>query len=195
MPGARSTWAPWNPADRLASAFPGIMAGSRVRPAGHARVHPYRTRPSPMRHASSLILIASLLPLAAPAQELPRQPEGWTGTGELGLAMARGNSRSESLNTRLRFSREQERWKNGFALSALRSRAEVESDTDGDGIEERRYETSANRYDVSGSSAYRFNPRHHLSANGRYEHDDFSSYDYQGTVAIGLGSRFIDNER
>lgn len=148
-----------------------------------------------MRHASSLILIASLLPLAAPAQELPRQPEGWTGTGELGLAMARGNSRSESLNTRLRFSREQERWKNGFALSALRSRAEVESDTDGDGIEERRYETSANRYDVSGSSAYRFNPRHHLSANGRYEHDDFSSYDYQGTVAIGLGSRFIDNER
>jgi Putative salt-induced outer membrane protein len=62
-----------------------------------------------MRHASSLILIASLLPLAAPAQELPRQPEGWTGTGELGLAMARGNSRSESLNTRLRFSREQER--------------------------------------------------------------------------------------
>src|SRR5690606_35535686 len=80
-------------------------------------------------------------------------------------------------------------------LSALRSRAEVESDTDGDGIEERRYETSANRYDVSGSSAYRFSPRHHVSANGRYERDDFSSYDYQGTLAIGFGSRFIDSER
>ncbi|ADV26419.1 protein of unknown function DUF481 [Pseudoxanthomonas suwonensis 11-1] len=148
-----------------------------------------------MRHAPALLLSAALLPLAAPAQELARTPEGWTGTGELGLAMARGNSRSESLNTRLRFSREEEHWKNGFSLSALRSRAEVESDTDGDGIEERRYETSANRYDVSGSSAYRFSPRHHVSANGRYEHDDFSSYDYQGTVAIGFGSRFIDNDR
>src|SRR5690606_6794423 len=119
-----------------------------------ARVFPLPRRSSPMRRVPALLFV-SLLPLAASAQQ-PAQPEGWTGTGALGLAMARGNSRSESLNTRLRFSREEERWKNGFALSALRSRAEVESDVDGDGVEERHYETSANRYDVSGSSAYRF---------------------------------------
>lgn len=148
-----------------------------------------------MRRVAVLILLATLLPLGAPAQELAKTAGGWTGTGELGLAMARGNTRSESLNTRLRFGREGQRWKNGFSLSALRSRAEVEGDFDGDGGTERRYETSANRYDVSGSSAYRFNPRNHVSANGRYERDDFSSYDYQGTVAIGFGSRFIETER
>ena len=63
-----------------------------------------------------------------------------------------------------------------------------------DGVPERAYETSANRYDVTGSRAYRFSPRHHVSANGRYERDDFSPYEYQGTVAVGLGSRFIDND-
>lgn len=148
-----------------------------------------------MRHVSAVLLFATLLPLGATAQELAKTRGGWTGTGELGLAMARGNTRSESLNTRLRFAREEQRWKNAFSLSALRSRAEVDGDFDGDGVEESRYETSANRYDVAGSTAYRFNTRNHVSANGRYERDDFSSYDYQGTMAIGFGSRFIDSER
>lgn len=148
-----------------------------------------------MRQLPALFLLALLLPTAAAARELAQTPGGWTGTGELGLAMARGNTRSESLNTRLRFSREEARWKNGFNLSALRSRAEVDGDFNGDGVEESRYETSANRYDLGGSTAYRFNARNHVSANGRYERDDFSSYDYQGTVAIGFGSRFIDTDR
>ena len=34
---------------------------------------------------------------------------GWTGTGELGFALSRGNARSESLNTRLAFAREDAR--------------------------------------------------------------------------------------
>ena len=147
------------------------------------------------RRRSTLLLLAALVPLGAHAQELAGSPGGWTGTGELGLAMARGNSRSESLNTRLRFAREDTQWKNSFGLSALRSRAEVSGDFDGDGVEERRYETSANRYDVAGSTAYRFNERNHLSGTARYEHDDFSSFDYQGTVALGYGRRFIDSER
>ncbi len=147
-----------------------------------------------MRSVSAVLLLATLLPLSAHSRELAKTPGGWTGTGELGLALARGNTRSESLNTRLRFAREEERWKNSLGVSALRSRAEVTGDFDGDGVPERAYETSANRYDVTGSSAYRFSPRHHVSANGRYERDDFSPYEYQGTVAVGLGSRFIDND-
>ena len=148
-----------------------------------------------MRVASVVLLLATFLPLGASAQELAKTSGGWTGTGELGLAMARGNTRSESLNTRLRFAREAQRWKNAFSLSALRSRAEVDGDFDGNGVEESRYETSANRYDVAGSSAYRFDERNHISANGRYERDDFSPYEYQGTVAMGFGRRFIDNDR
>ena len=141
------------------------------------------------------LLLLALLPLAAPAQELAESPDGWTGTGELGLAMARGNSRSESLNTRLRLAHETEGWKNSFNASALRTRAEVSGDFDGDGTPERRYQTSANRYDVAGATAYRFDPRNHLSGSARYEHNDFASYEYQGTVALGYGHRFVDNER
>src|SRR5690606_18581789 len=76
-----------------------------------------------MRVASVVLLLATFLPLGASAQELAKTSGGWTGTGELGLAMARGNTRPESLNTRLRFAREEQRWKNAFSLSALRSRA------------------------------------------------------------------------
>lgn len=141
------------------------------------------------------LLLLALLPLAAPAQELAESPDGWTGTGELGLAMARGNSRSESLNTRLRLAHETEGWKNSFNASALRTRAEVSGEFDGDGTPERRYQTSANRYDVAGATAYRFDPRNHLSGSARYEHNDFASYEYQGTVALGYGHRFVDNER
>ncbi|MCR6685483.1 DUF481 domain-containing protein [Pseudoxanthomonas sp.] len=150
----------------------------------------------PVRHAAIPLLLAPLAPFAAQAQEADAATAGnWTGSGELGLALARGNSRSESLNTRLRFSREDERWKNAFSASALRSRAEVQGDFDDDGIEEERYETSANRYELSGSSAYKFDPRNHVSGSGRYENDDFAPYDYQATVALGYGHRFLDSER
>lgn len=143
-----------------------------------------------------LPLVLALLPLSAAAQELEESDgKGWTGTGELGFAMARGNSRSESLNTKLRFTHEDAQWKNAFGAAALRSRAEVTGDFDGDGVPEERYETSANRYEVNGSSAYKFNPRNHVSGTARYENDDFSPYDYQGTVAMGYGYRFLDSTR
>lgn len=135
-----------------------------------------------------------LAPLAA-AQDAPPPPTGWTGSGELGLALARGNSRSENLNAKLAFAFEDARWNHALNASALRAKGEVSGDYDGDGIEETRYQTSANRYELGGSSAYRFNPRNHLSGTVRYENDDFSAFDYQATAALGYGHRFIDGER
>ncbi len=143
--------------------------------------------------AASAILLA-LASAAAPGQEASAD-EGWSGTGEVGLAMARGNSRSENLNLRLAFSREDARRKHAVSASALRARGEVSGDFDGDGTTEERYAISANRYELAGSSALRFDARRHLSGTGRYERDDFSSYDYQATVALGYGHRFIQSER
>lgn len=142
--------------------------------------------------AASAILLALVTPAAA--QEAATD-EGWSGTGEVGLAMARGNSRSENLNLRMAFSREDARRKHAFSASALRARGEVSGDFDGDGTTEQRYAISANRYELGGSSALRFDARRHLSGSGRYERDDFSSYDYQATVALGYGHRFIQSAR
>ena len=139
------------------------------------------------------ILLAALPAPDATAQDTA--PDGWTGTGEVGLALARGNSRSENLNLRLAFAREDDRRKHSLSASALRAKGEVSGDFDGDGTSEERYSLSANRYELAGSSAWRFNPRNHLSGSARYERDDFSSYDYQATVALGYGHHVIRSER
>ena len=150
----------------------------------------------PRKLVLSLLLIA--MPLAAHAQDAgtaPETPEGWTGTGELGLALARGNARSESVNAKVAFGREDEHWKHAFHASALRSRGEVTGDFDGDGVEEERYELSANRYELGASSAWKFDPRNSIVGAARYENDDFSPYDYQAIASLGHGHQFIDSER
>lgn len=143
------------------------------------------------------LLLATTIPFAAAAQDTTTTdaPTGWTGTGELGLALARGNARSESVNAKLAFAREDESWKHGFHVSALRSKGEVTGDFDGDGVEEERYELSANRYEVGASSAYKFDPRNYVVGAARYENDDFSPYDYQAIASVGYGHKFIDSER
>lgn len=150
-----------------------------------------------MLHKLLLPLLLATAPFAATAQNTTADdaPTGWTGTGELGLAMARGNARSESVNAKIAFGREDEHWKHAFHASALRSRGEVTGDFDGDGVEEERYELSANRYEVGASSAWKFDPRNSIVGAARYEDDDFSPYDYQAIASLGYGHQFIDNER
>ena len=120
---------------------------------------------------------------------------GWTGTGELGFALSRGNARSESLNTRLAFAREDAQWKHRLHAAALRARSEATGELDGDGVAERRYELSANRFEFGGSSGYKFDPRHALVGSARYEHDDFSAWEEQATLSLSYGRTVIENER
>jgi putative salt-induced outer membrane protein len=146
------------------------------------------------RNTARLLALACL---AGPAwaEPAPETPQGWTGTGELGFALSRGNARSESLNTKLAFSREDAQWKHRAHAAALRARSEVRGDFDGDGVEDARYELSANRFELGGSSGYKFDPRHYLVGSARYEHDDFSSYEDQATVSLNYGRTVIDSER
>lgn len=144
-----------------------------------------------------LLLIAfSPMPLIAQdAEPTTAPPEGWHGTGEVGLALARGNARSENLNAKLAMGKEDDMWRHDFYLSLLRSKGEVTGDFDGDGVEEKRYELSANRLEAGAASAYKFDDRSYLVGALRYENDDFSPYEYQATASIGYGYYFVRNDR
>lgn len=141
----------------------------------------------PRSPLAAVLAAAVLAPLPAMAQD-------WTGTGELGIAASRGNARSENVNAKLAFAREDARWKHDFHAAVLRSKGEVLGDFDGDGVPEERFELSANRYELGASSAYKTSERSRWLAAVRYEDDDFAPYTSQATLSLGYGHTFVDTE-
>lgn len=106
--------------------------------------------------------------------------ESWSGKGELGFVLARGNSDADTVNTKLEMSRQTDSWKHGFTLAALRA------SNDG--------EQNAERYAATWQTDFRFSPESYWYNGARYEDDRFSGFDYQASLSTGLGHRFVDNE-
>jgi putative salt-induced outer membrane protein len=131
--------------------------------------------------------LLSALPFTATAAD-------WTGTGELGLALTRGNARSENLNGKIAFAAEDADWKHNYHASVLRAKGEVVGDFDGDGTPEESFELNANRYELGASSALKVNEISSWVATLRYENDDFAPFDHQSTASLGYGHQFIASE-
>jgi len=139
-----------------------------------------------MRPAVLLLLLA---PLAHAAGE-----ETWKGSGELGLAVSRGNASSENLNTKLDFVNEGRGFKHKLSASALRARGLVRGDFDGDGIDEERSRTTANRYALAATTNLDVNKRVYWLGALRHEHDDFAAFEQQSTASLGFGYRALLGE-
>lgn len=127
-----------------------------------------------------IALLFALTPALAMAEN------GWTGAGELGLALSRGNSDNESLNAKLGLNFEEEAWKHSLGFAALRQKGESAASDE--------LELTANRYELSGSSAWTWDQRRYVIGSLRYENDDFAPYEYQAIGAIGLGWYVIKEE-
>ncbi len=149
-----------------------------------------------------------LLPLALlvalPLGALAADNGEWSGSGEVGFAAARGNAKSENLNAKLQFAKEDDQWKHNFYLTALRAKGEVKAprvdqngvvilDPAGHIIYDKAYELNANRYEVGASSGYKLDERSYIVGAARYENDDFSPFDYQAIVSIGYGYTLLKN--
>ncbi|MFZ1392029.1 MAG: DUF481 domain-containing protein [Dokdonella sp.] len=127
-------------------------------------------------------LLASAVLLAIPLVAHADDGE-WSGSGEVGFALTTGNTKSQNLNAKLAFKKEDTLWKHNFFLNALRSKGEANGE----------YDLTANRYEVGASSGYKFDERSYLVGAARYENDDFSPYTYQWIVSLGYGYTFIKN--
>ncbi len=103
-----------------------------------------------------------------------------SGSGELGLVIARGNSATETLNAKLALRREGATWRHEAVLSALKSRQ--------DGAD------SADRRELAVKSDFRRDqPRYGFLAL-RLEQDEFAAYRWQSSLAAGLGWRVLTEE-
>lgn len=107
-----------------------------------------------------------MLPVAAMAAE-------WKPAAELGLVVTTGNSDTTNINGKFALHGEDESWIHDFG--ALYVRGETDD------------ETTANRYELSGRSGYKFSERSYLFGSLRYENDDFAAFDWQAIASIGYG--------
>lgn len=126
------------------------------------------------------LLAAALVLVLSPVAAYAADNDGWSGTGEFGLAIAKGNSDNQTLNAKLGLAKESDKWKHSFGAAFLYGKS--------NGTE------SARRYEVSGSTGYRLTDRSYLFGSARNERDHFAADEYQWTATGGYGFEAIKND-
>src|SRR5262249_10827931 len=108
------------------------------------------------------------------ADEAPPPPNGvWTGKGQLGFVASQGNTDAKSANAMLDMGYVDAPWKHALHLEGLYGKnADV---------------VSAERWQTLWQSNYDFTPRMFAFGGLRYDHDEFSGFQYQSSVTAGAG--------
>jgi putative salt-induced outer membrane protein len=107
-------------------------------------------------------------------------PHGWSGKGQLGYLMSRGNSDSDSANAKLDVIHVADTWKHELNVNGLYGKsANV---------------VSAERWDARFQSDYRITKQLFAFGAVTYEHDIFSGFQYQATGTGGVGYKLINTD-
>lgn len=123
----------------------------------------------------STLLVSSLaLPFAAQAENHIKA------STELGYIATSGNTDNETLIFKFDVEHNWETWRNKLHGEALR--------TDASGT------TSAEKYRIEDQLDYKFNKTDYVFANGEYEDDRFSGFDYTAKLAAGYGRRVLNSD-
>jgi len=107
----------------------------------------------------------------------PTPVQGWSGKGEAGYVMSRGNSNTDSANAKLDLADVVGDWKQSFHLEGLYGRS--------DEI------TSAERWAALVQSDYQFTPRAFSFGALHFLQDEFSGFQYQASITTGIGYKFL----
>jgi putative salt-induced outer membrane protein len=126
---------------------------------------------------NTAVLVAAMVASLCAA---PAAHADWTGKGEAGLIVSRGNSDSTSANAKLDIARESGDWKNSAFLGFLYGK--------------NASFTTAQRIEAKYQLDRKISDRMFWFGALRGEQDKFSGFAYQATAATGIGYKFIDNE-
>jgi putative salt-induced outer membrane protein len=121
--------------------------------------------------------LAIAVPIAAQADNLP---QGWSGKGQAGYVMSRGDSDTDAANVKVDLNLVSQDWKQTLSLDGLFGRSA--------GI------TSAERWDARLQSDYSINKRLFTFGALAYQDDRFSGFVYQASASGGLGYKFFDSD-
>ena len=140
----------------------------------------------PRAPAAAIALLAAAATVCAddaPAPPPPPPPppppaQGWSGKGQAGYVMARGNTDTDVANAKIDLGDVVGDWKHSMHLEALYGRSgEI---------------TSAERWAALLQSDYQFTPRAFCFGALHLMEDLFSGFQYQVSATTGAGYKFLD---
>jgi len=133
------------------------------------------TRPAPL--GAGALVLACLIPVAHADDAAP---VGWTGQGQAGLVLARGNADTTTANAKLDTTDTIGDWKHLLHLAYLYGQS--------------AHIASAQRFEGAWQTNYNFTKKAFVFGSINYEDDHFDGFVYQATLATGLGYKFIDSD-
>jgi len=119
------------------------------------------------------------LPLAH-ADDAPPPPVGWTGKGEVGAVLARGNADTTTADVKFDGSDTFGNWKNTAHLAFLYGESADFS--------------TAQRLEGAWQSDYNYSKKMFVFGSITGEDDKFDGFVYQATLATGLGYKVVDSD-
>ena len=134
------------------------------------------TRPLPL--VAGALVLAPAVP-AAYADDTP-PPVGWTGQGQAGLVLARGNADTTTANVKFDGTDTIGVWKDTAHLAYLYGQSA--------GI------ATSQRFEALWRTDYSFTKSAFVFGSVNGEDDHFDGFVYQVTLATGLGYKFIDTD-
>jgi putative salt-induced outer membrane protein len=121
--------------------------------------------------------LAIVAPIAAHADD---PPPGWSGKGQAGYLMSRGNSDADSFNAMLDLFLVSDKWKHELTVDGLYGKSA--------GI------VSAERWDARLQSNYSITNALYAFGALTYINDKFSGFQYQTSATGGIGYKFINTD-
>jgi len=121
---------------------------------------------------------AALADDAPPRAPPPAPAQGWSGKGEVGYVMSRGNTNTDSANAKIDAADVIGDWKHSLHLEGLYGRSnEV---------------TAAERWAALLQSDLKITPRAFGFVALHFLQDEFSGFQYQASATTGVGYKFLD---
>jgi putative salt-induced outer membrane protein len=123
---------------------------------------------------AALLLVSSVTYADDPS------PVGWSGKGEAGLVLARGNAETTSADVKLDAADIIDAWKHTAHLAFLYG--------------ENASFSTAQRLEGAWQTDYNFGKKAFVFGSVNGENDRFDGFVYQATLATGLGYKFVDSD-
>ncbi len=134
-----------------------------------------------------VLALTSLLPAAGNvvAEEKAEEKSPWKSSVELGFVHTSGNTETQSSSLKADVIYEVEKWRHSGHAEGYGAKSE---DIAGNSI------VSAERYELSGKSDYKFNEYDYVFALVKLQKDRFSGFEYEHVVSVGYGRKLIKQE-